>query len=82
MTTQYDSHIQHIQGKWWYPWDGTLNNQPHTHLTPRGYLLGPISPFKGLQQAGSVKLTAQHPPSPGKADVGSQTSTASSADQV
>ena len=20
------------QGKWWYPWDGTLNNQPHIHL--------------------------------------------------
>ena len=19
-------------GKWWYPWDGTLNNQPHIHL--------------------------------------------------
>ena len=18
--------------KWWYPWDGTLNNQSHTHL--------------------------------------------------
>ena len=31
---------------------GPLNNQPHIHLISRGYLLGPISPFKGLQQGG------------------------------
>ena len=23
---------QESKGKWWYPWDGTLNNQPHVHL--------------------------------------------------
>ena len=28
----------------------TQENQPHIHLISRGYLLGPISPFKGLQQ--------------------------------
>ena len=32
---------QKSQGKWWYAWDGTLNNQPYIHLISRGYLLGP-----------------------------------------
>ena len=27
---------------------GPLNNQPYIHLISRGYLLGPISPLKGL----------------------------------
>ena len=42
---------------------GPLNNQPHVHLILRGYLLGPISPFKGLQQAGST--AGRGPPSQG-----------------
>ena len=33
-------------GKWWCPWDGTLNNQTHIQLISRGSQ----SPFKGLQQ--------------------------------
>ncbi len=41
---------------WWYPWDGTLNNQPHTLHS--GYLLG-ISPFKGL--LGRLKQLGYHP---------------------
>ena len=32
-------------GKWWYPWDGTLNNQPHIQLY-NGYLLYGISSRK------------------------------------
>ena len=38
----------------------TLENQPYIHLISRGYLLGPISPFKGLQQ-GVKQLGALHP---------------------
>ena len=43
------------RGSWWghLGW-GPLNNQPHIHLISRGYLLGPISPFKGLQQGGEI----------------------------
>ena len=40
---------QNSQGKWWYPWDGTLNNQPHIHLISRGHLFGSPNPlFKWL----------------------------------
>ena len=35
------------------------HNQPRIHLILRGYLLGPISPFKGLQQG--VKQLGYHP---------------------
>jgi len=37
--------------KRWYPWDGTLNNQPHIHLIVGVYmyLLG-NAPLKGLMR--------------------------------
>ena len=38
------------------PWDGGLNNHSHIHLISRGYLLGPISPFKGLLARGAQTL--------------------------
>ena len=47
------------QRKWWYPWAGTFNNQPHTHVKYSGYLLD-IFLLEGF--LGRVKqLGALHP---------------------
>ena len=39
-----------------FSWDGTLSNQPIYTLYYTGYLLGPISPFKGLLAWGVKQL--------------------------
>ena len=40
-------------GKWWYPWDGTLNNQLHIHLIVRIYWVYPLLKGSlGVEQLG------------------------------
>ena len=54
-------HLAHrSQEKWWYPWDGTLNNQPHIHLI-WWVFIGSQSPFKGLQHGGLNSFRGPYP---------------------
>ena len=54
-------HLAHrSQEKWWYPWDGTLNNQPHIHLI-WWVFIGSQSPFEGLQHGGLNSFRGPYP---------------------
>lgn len=53
-------HDQHSQGKWWHPWDGTLDNQPYTLYIVGIYWVYPL--LEGSKQGGWTALGYHHFP--------------------